>query len=85
MKNKMNKIELTKTYAEVRGALSLCYKNNKKQGYPLSKKAKKEFEKHKYYPEIYSVEYEGQIIWVSTQEFKENNFKEISVPSGENK
>lgn len=74
------KIKLSKFYAYINSpGLQLIILNIREKGYPVSMEAKANIINSQGGIDVYSIELNGKIIWVSEKEFKENKFIERPI------
>ncbi len=76
----MNNLKMSKSFAYLDSPMMLIVKNNKKIGYRCSIGAFRELNRGKLGSSLYSVKVDDEVIWVSVDEFKENNLIEHPIP-----
>ena len=74
---------MSNKYAYSKLPLHLVILNDEQKGNKVTEKAKINLEKSRGGNDVYSVRYKNDIIWVSDEEFKEYDFKELPVASFE--
>ena len=70
---------MSKYYAYVSLPMHTIILNDDKKGFRVTLEAKENLQKSKSGIDVYSVETSGEIIWISQNEFINNDFKEIPV------
>lgn len=74
-------MKMSNKYAYVTRVMHAVIINNKRKGFPCSKEAAKLLLGEGSKANVWSVEIDNKIIWVSDREFKDNNLKEKPIPN----